>query len=196
MKCSIDGCGNAVLSRGWCSTHYTRAWRHGSPHAGGPVRTRHVAPTLAGRLHEWVEIADTDECIEFPGSRVDGYGNFRFQDRIYKAHIASYLVHVGEIPEGLLVRHSCDNRPCVNPRHLSIGTHEDNKRDSMERGRHTHGSRAKTSVLSESDVILLRTVDADIPAGEAAKKYGITVGHVSNVRRGRVWKHVDPPAAI
>ena len=47
-----------------------------------------------------------------------------------------YRHYNGEIPDGLVVRHTCDNTQCINPNHLLLGTHADNVRDKMERGRH------------------------------------------------------------
>jgi hypothetical protein len=51
-------------------------------------------------------------------------------------HQLSYLANVGEIPDGLLVCHSCDNRKCMNPEHLFLGTNQDNMTDKMNKGRH------------------------------------------------------------
>lgn len=64
-----------------------------------------------------------------------GYGDVQFRGRVHKAHRVSYLIHKGEIPVGLLVRHRCDNPRCINPDHLEVGTPADNSRDMVERGR-------------------------------------------------------------
>lgn len=65
----------------------------------------------------------------------DGYGQLRFKGRMYLAHRFSYMTYVGAIPEGMLICHKCDNPSCVNPDHLFIGTHLDNKRDCIKKGR-------------------------------------------------------------
>ena len=73
------------------------------------------------------------DCVVFVGRRdKDDYGVFRKEG----AHRYSYSYFVGEIPEGMLVRHTCDNPPCVLPSHLRLGTTQDNVNDKMKRGRH------------------------------------------------------------
>lgn len=63
----------------------------------------------------------------------DGYGKFYFRGKDVASHRASYILNVGEVPEGLMVLHKCDNRKCVNPNHLYIGTAKQNVKDMHER---------------------------------------------------------------
>ncbi|MEV5007255.1 HNH endonuclease signature motif containing protein [Streptomyces sp. NPDC055692] len=83
------------------------------------------------------------KCWVWGGSTISkGYGNFRMHGINFLAHRASYELHSGAIPDGLLVLHSCDNPPCFNPDHLRVGTNGDNMRDRSDRCR--HASTAKT----------------------------------------------------
>lgn len=86
--------------------------------------------------HFWPKVRKSDGCWEWTGATNGvGYGQLNVKGKRWSAHRISYEIHIGAIPQGLLVRHRCDNRPCVRPDHLELGTHVDNARDMVERGR-------------------------------------------------------------
>src|SRR3954464_5533560 len=99
-----------------------------------------VAKPVDLRFWRFVERGADDACWEWKGCRNRrGYGWLcvRRDNRwgLAPAHRVSWQIHNGPIPEGMWVLHSCDNPPCVNPAHLSLGTVADNNRQTVERGR-------------------------------------------------------------
>jgi len=76
-----------------------------------------------------------------------GYGELTIRQNVLLAHRVSYELAFGEIPRGLLICHNCDNRKCVNPHHLFLGTHKDNTHDMMKKGRHIYITKRKSHFI-------------------------------------------------
>lgn len=96
------------------------------------------------RFWERVDQGQPDECWPWSaGKTSQGYGAMHWKGSKCLAHRISYRIEYGPIPEGKVVMHSCDNPPCVNPNHLSIGTQGDNVRDAQKKGRNASGDDVK-----------------------------------------------------
>lgn len=127
-----------------------------------------------------------------------GYGAFtwygRFGQRPIGAHRCAWEMTRGEIPHGLSVLHSCDNRLCVNPAHLFLGTHKDNMADAVAKRRYSSARPGKQR-LSPAQIADIRARLAVGPRGTAsrlAKEYGVTKACISQLKYGR-YRQYDAP---
>ena len=109
-------------------------------------------------------------------------------------HRLSYEVHKGEIPTGLVVMHTCDNPPCVNPNHLQTGTNEDNNKDKDIKGRHGKtGPQAGTGVrnnLTSLQLIALKEDAKIMTQQKLSVKYGIGQSTVSLILIGKSCQNI------
>jgi hypothetical protein len=92
--------------------------------------------SLLERLLNKIKINEVTDCWEWQASVNNiGYGFIRDEGKMRTAHRVSYEQHIGPIPLGKQVLHTCDNPKCVNPNHLWIGTIKDNMQDKVKKGR-------------------------------------------------------------
>lgn len=130
-------------------------------------------------------------CWIWTASTRGGYGYFWY-DKSESAHRVSYEHFIGPIPDGLDVLHTCDNKLCVNPEHLFVGTHQDNMFDMSEKGRSTIGERYPNSKLTEESVRSIRQrYDTQyISYSELSKMYNISKAQIGCIIRGENWSHI------
>lgn len=120
-----------------------------------------------------------------------GYFSISASERV-RVHRFSYTLHRGDIAPGLMVCHRCDNRGCVNPDHLFLGTQLDNMGDCARKGRTAIGVRNGQARLDPVSVEVLRIVYANtsFTQRELARWWGISQGHVSELIRGLRWSSI------
>lgn len=132
-----------------------------------------------------------DVCWEWRGSLFsNGYGRAIVGRKSVGAHRRSWEMAYGQIPDGMLVCHRCDNRRCVRPSHLFLGSPADNMRDMVTKGRSMVGSRNHNAKLTEATVreIVARYADGGITQKQLAAEYGVVEGAIWNVLHGRSWE--------
>ena len=120
-----------------------------------------------------------------------GYGWMFVGEKNWLAHRLSWILHNGEIPDGLCVLHKCDVRTCVNPDHLFLGTRADNNADMRAKGRRRpdrHGTEMPNAKLTEEKVLAIRASNATNK--ELAIEYGVTSALINTVRKRRAWAHI------
>jgi len=115
-----------------------------------------------------------------------GYGEFSFAGSTYGAHRFSYMIFKGEILDGKLICHKCNNTSCVNPYHLYSGTHYDNTQDML------NSNRGNSNKISEYDVknMLLRLWDGGITFENLSVIYNISVSAIWKIVNRKTWKRI------
>lgn len=133
-----------------------------------------------------------DGCWNWTGSRTSrGYGEFR---RLCASRVA-YSMFRGVNPEGMYVCHTCDNRLCVNPSHLFLGSCLDNVRDCIAKGRARRGTSVGTkngnAVLNEEAVRQIRSEYEQLKClSKVGRLHGVCPATIKQVVSRRTWRHV------
>lgn len=153
----------------------------------------------------WDKVNKTETCWEWTAALSgDGYGNFFFKGKFWRTP-RLMMASIGVSIDGLVVRHSCDNPKCVNPEHLLTGTHADNMRDCINRGRFrtgvVRGEDKVNAKLTNHNVIMLRQKYASLPryasgrvkTGELkrlAAQQNVTFATLTHIVGRQSWRHL------
>jgi len=149
---------------------------------------------LKKRLMEFVSVNDENGCWEWDGTIRTGYGRFYKDGKMQTAHRVSYEIHVGST-EGLLVLHKCDNKSCVNPEHLFLGTQKDNVRDMVRKNRHKvlKGSDNPNAKLDMSKARKIRDLyaDGDTSYAKLAREFNVSPKLIEYVVKKLMWREPE-----
>lgn len=153
---------------------------------------------MVTRFWSKVDKKAPNDCWEWTAYTEKGYGRCAWTGNTGQtwAHRFSYESTYGKIPKGKMVLHSCDNPPCVNPKHLRVGTQKDNMRDMSIRGRNTssrnRGSSNGGSKLTESNARgIIQGRRLGLSLKDLSMLYGVAESQVSEISNGNRWKHVS-----
>jgi hypothetical protein len=142
----------------------------------------------------WEKVNKTDDCWLWTGYLNKGYGYISIDNKAKPAYRVSYQLTYGDIPEGLVVRHMCRSKNCVNPKHLKLGTQKDNMEDAIKDGTTLKGEKNHRSILKEeqvkdfiknkpinniNDYILLKS-----------KELNVSPTALYDIHYRRTWKHI------
>ncbi len=128
--------------------------------------------------------ATESDCWGWEGfTDKDGYGKLRCRKNCKGAHIISYEIHFGAVPEGVMVLHTCNNPPCSNPAHLYTGNHQKNMDDRMAAGHYPANERAPHAKFPDAVADAVRSAAGTHSA--IATEFGMSRSQVSNIKAGR-----------
>ncbi len=167
------------------------------------AKTKKAERPFIERFWEKVNKETQNGCWEWIAGTRQGYGAIKeLSGFITDAHRVSFKMHFGEIPKGMVICHKCDNRKCVNPSHLFLGTHADNVADKVAKGRQPKGMKPKlpfkpgqaniSSKLTETQVkeILTRYKDGERQAN-LMRYFGVSRQTICNIVNGKRWKYLN-----
>lgn len=141
----------------------------------------------------WAKVDTSGDCWNWTGALTTaGYGSVKRAQRVLYTHVVSYEEAFGAVPSGKVVCHECDNRRCVNPDHLFIGTQGDNLRDAARKDRMQFGEARPLARLTEADVVAIRArySRGGVPQRVLAAEYGVCQMTISKAVRSETWRRV------
>jgi len=147
-------------------------------------------------LRFWSKVDKSNDCWNWTRSNSNGYGCFYFGHKRYIASRLAYEITYGKIPDGIDVCHKCDNKACVRPDHLFLGTAKDNMQDCINKGRwgSRQGEKNSQAKLTPIKVVNLRKDYAcrQFSIKELSGKYSITKSTIYRIIKGNYkgWSHI------
>lgn len=157
---------------------------------GGRYPKERVIENLMRGVHKAV-----DGCWErTTGIARNGYSKVSFKRKLVGAHRMSYLLFKGEIGDKFVL-HTCDNKRCINPDHLFLGTATDNSQDALSKTRNYVGNRNSRARLNDADVTCIRLMRAmGFGPTVLGELFGVCRVHVQHIIRRDAWKNLTYPA--
>lgn len=141
----------------------------------------------------WDYVQKSDGCWEWKGGKHSfGYGVLSVDGKSYLAHRHCYELHYGEIQDDMEVCHKCDNPSCVRPDHLFVGSHDDNMKDKVNKGRQPRGTNVSTAKLTDEKVREARKLrDDGMTFVAIGSIFGTSRKTVECAVKGITWRHIQ-----
>jgi len=151
------------------------------------------------RLRESFEkhVIKQEGCWSWNGCPSKKYKALQYEGKIIGAHRASWILHKGQIPDGMYVCHTCDNPECTNPEHLFLGTPTDNVLDmhKKERAKVVRGEKIYGSKLISEQVIEIKKLlqNSNLTLKEIGNMFNVHTVTIYDIKHEKTWKHIEIP---
>jgi hypothetical protein len=192
-KCRYEGCDKTVKAKGYCGTHHQRLRRWGTVEVL-PHKNYEKYPSIRECLESGFKRGKLSDCWVWKKS-IDsgGYGLLWWKGKHYKAHRVSYEVYKGSIPSGSLACHWCDNRKCVNPNHLFLGSQKDNVQDCISKDRFHRGIGERNNNAKITKTVaqkIKKMLECGCKVRIIAYECYTTESIINNIKYGKTWTNV------
>lgn len=187
--CKVKNCDNNVMvkSRQLCSKHYQKWWVYGDENYMSKWVPLEYGPEE--RLHFFGWDVNESGCWEWLGRlNFDGYGVLKIRQKTVRAYRVAYECWVGPIASGNVIMHSCDNRKCINPEHLSQGTQAENVADAVSKDRMRGGGTKWTEEQIAEAKSMFRS--GEFSKTQIERHFGMSGGTMTRVMQGKYWRRV------
>jgi hypothetical protein len=143
---------------------------------------------LETRFPGKIQFGSAGQCWPRVGRKYDkGYGRVGNK----RSHRLVFEMLQGDIPPGVLIRHTCDNPPCCNPFHLLKGDEKANAGDAVARGRNVRGESHGGAKIVEEDVRYVRGNPDGLSCAELARRIGVVPSTICDIRNFKTWRSVE-----
>ena len=193
-KCSIDNCGDDRHTGNLCAKHYGRFQRNGDP----LLLQRRPSNLNDNEMLAWMKLQARavngrleTPCMEWQSFwGEEKYGSVHYRGKMVGAHRLAYALATGADIDGQMIRHRCDNPPCINPDHLEQGTQADNSHDAINRSRQVTGETDGNASLTNLQAREIREIYSTGKAKqrEIADTYGVSRASISRIVNNKAYR--------
>lgn len=142
-----------------------------------------IADLLQQRSHQ------ENNCVLWDGAvGSHGYGAIRINKKVHLAHRVAFIISKGEIPQGKVLMHLCNNKLCINPDHLKLGTDAENLQHAYDTSQRKQVSKGCRLMRQQAEEIREKYKSGKYLQKDLALEYGISEGYISNIIHFRAWK--------